>query len=233
MSHILDIDIKHCLSLPIPYLLQEFTKKVMLQKKDANGWGIMHWAVATGNVQKVKELIEADFDFSIKSFNNEFPKDFFEFSVGGSIVKLNNDFLSFSRGGITPAHLSIFLYSQYDMSSFGKGQMTFQTLKQNQDEIISLFNNDILSFTDLSGFSVVDYAFMMQNIECIEKIMKIDAVFDGLKKIKIETAKNIIEGFKKHQIKTDLFFENKINDILNVLQKKADFVKLKESLPKK
>jgi hypothetical protein len=230
--------IRDYLLLPVEYLLQEFEKEDLVKAQDDWGWGFMHWAVANNDYIKIKELLEVGFNFNLLSNNVFLPPYFFNIlnGISGNTIETQKNgkfrFISFSSGGISPAHLSIALYNQYSTLAeiTQKGKFGFDSLKKDQLNIIEIFTKNNFEIEDGSGFSVSDYCFMFENMDCIEHILKVDPQFESLRKIKYETAKRILISYKKYKYKKDLFSEEVIDNIIKNLTINEEFMKLNKTV---
>lgn len=209
----IDLELPNCLSLPIPYLLQKHSLTALKEHKDLQGFGLLDWAVCQCDIEKINELKEANFSFNQHTINNKIPKNLFK--------GLNKEYvIFFSKGGLTPIHLLVFLYKKYDsIGSNIKGQFSIETNKQKLLSFFKSLNNEDFSLKDYSNLSVTDYCFILENIKLINLISKKDPLFLSLNNIRVNTAYDIIKNYDKFKNKDKLDLSIISNNLKTRLEK--------------
>lgn len=213
------------LSLPISYLLQDYTVKELEACKDKNGFGLMEWAIAQLNFQKVNELIKYGFSFEQKILSNKIPAQM--------IKGINKEsHLFFTDGGMTPLHLLVYIFKSYTdiINADNKGTFDF---KVGKSKIVSFFeklNTKNFFLKDSSNFTITDYCFLLETYELLFLIQEKDSIFNSLNKINHHTALNITLDFKEFKNDSNNFNFDNIIHKLNICHNKNE---LEKSLPLK
>lgn len=197
-----NVDNQYLLNVPIAYTLQNKTVKDLESSFDSNGWNIMHYAVADANMPKITELIHFSFNWSVNGNKNCIPIGIYNTNEKKKPQKVKLlDKIPFCQSGFSPVHLAMFLFSHYNKLS---DEYFYQKLCEDYMEIISLLvsnNGDLDSHIDADGLSLFDYAFLLEDLQLIDKIQMIDPGFCSLKKVPHSIAKQILEVMAiKHKI---------------------------------
>lgn len=204
MSDLLkECNIQDLIKTPLAYLLNVYENNDLSNILDENGWTIMHWAVANADLSKVKELIHFNFDFAKNSSQNYIPLNAY---VIADKKKSDNIYLPnkvpFCIKGFSSLHLLVFLFDHYKKLS---NEFFYSKCADKHLECLKFLvdsNYNILSIYDSNGYSLFDYAFLLENIELIEYLFSKDNTFSTLNRVKLTVAKKIIEVIKIKTNKT-------------------------------
>jgi hypothetical protein len=210
-----NVDNQCLLNIPIAYILQSKTVQEIEQSFDSNGWNIMHYAVADANTPKIAELIHFSFNYSINGTRNYIPLSVYSSNEKKKPQKVKLlDKIPFCKNGFSPVHLAMFLFHHYNTLS---EEFFYQQLAEEYMKVISLFINSethLESFVDIDGHSLFDYAFLLEDLELIDKLQMVDPSFYSLKKVSAEVGKQIAEVMEiKYKTKG-------LEQVLNALDKK-------------
>lgn len=220
-------DLKNCLEIPLPYLLQLYSKEELMKLTDNEGFGLMHWAVGESNFSKIYEMIDSGFELNIKSNTNTLNLDLQILSqLDEGNLKIN-----FSDGGLTPLHLNIYLYKQYEKkySQSGKGAFQMEILMKKQLEFFKELSSENYFFTDNSNLSITDYCFLLENITYLNIIISNDPSLESLKQVTPKTALLIIKNYNKYKQNIKPF---NLDNLLSLLEKKSQYTDLTSKLNK-
>lgn len=231
------LSLPDCLNIPVPYLLQEHSFETLEQLKDSDGWSFMHWAIARADYGKIGELKECGFHFNSLSENNNISDKFLSILTNSQKEAISFNFnISFNKKGYSPLHLLVFLNKQFeDLSQrASKGNFIWSSLCQQQVLIFNdFFSLENLSVVDSDGLTPTDYCFLLENFSFLNHIYQLDPSFSTLSKVKLKTAKHILEIFKKHKAKKDVIYEKTIQNYIDILEVKVNKEQLESSLPQK
>lgn len=226
------------LNIPMAFLLQEHSEEKLHNFQDCHGFTFFHWAVATNDVRKVVELLHCQFDYSVCGSTNKIPQEILN-NAPISVNLIQEHSIPFCKSGYSPIHLSIFLHTLY-MKAEGKEGDKAHRARNTQYDIIKLFHaydTEIFSHEDNSGYTVLDYCFLLENIDLIEYAILHNPSMNGLKAVHTKTALEIIEIYDLkrevpiREFNSDLKIANPL--IKDSLLKKLQYEKLSSQLPVK
>ena len=196
-------NIEKLLNTPLEYLLTIDTKENLENIKDENGLTVMHWAIVKRNIPKIKELLHLNFNFNdIFSINNVLQTI--------KIENLNNKSLEkiFNLETYNPIQLCMFLVDYLDNKEGKQKEFKVEILFKEYLNILSIIVEKI-NLQDLkkhdNNFSILDYAFILENVHLIKLLSIKDNNYSNLHKVKPNIALKIIEGMKvKYKIDNSL-----------------------------
>lgn len=230
-----ELQLPACLNIPTAFLLQEYPKEHLYTFKDSLHFSFFHWAVIQNNVQKVVELLNFNFNYSICTNSNIIPS-----SIWNHDNIINDYIIPFNKNGYSPVHLSVFLHKFYDNIENKNSQGNKNNHKHLQKIIILeflKFDSSIFSLKDKDSYTVLDYCFLSENIELIELALTYNPNMDALNKVKTETALSIIDTINlKNKIKVSEFSPESflVNPLIEKnLKIKISYDTLNNSLPLK
>ena len=231
MSFLENLQLPECLKIPTPFLLQEYPKEKLTELQDENGFGFVHWAIAQTQLDKLEELLDCDFHLNLKSSSNLLPENLFYDLEEIHNVRFNRS-IPFTKGGLTPIHVSVVLHQKFEKSVANKKGIELKTLAQKQRAILCRLAEeyDIFSVEDTSGLTVTHYCFLLEDFTLLELILRHDPEFNSLNRVKINTAIRIIELYQKNK---DTQFIDTLGQALALLKKKENYLSLSASLPEK
>lgn len=220
-NSIKNFDKDYLIHTPMSFILQSHSKESIESLQDENGWTITHYAVAEGDISKIKELIHFNFNFGINSHNNYVNPDYIQINDkkrNPDKFELLNK-IPFNKNGFNAIDLCLFLYNQYiKLNKQNNNDFFYNNYLINYQNILNLLltKNNVFNTTlrDNNGQSFFDYAFLLENVVIIEFLSKIDHEFKSLSKVDLNTAKKILEVL---QIKNN---EHQLQKIISVLNAK-------------
>lgn len=230
-------DLSNLLNMPVAYLLQENKIEDISKLRDVNNYSLLHCSVLNNNLEKVLELLNFNFNTKVLTQNSEIPlvliKKFINF-------EFNNLFkISFLKEGYTALHLNIFLLNYYTHLKPEKGNFAIEKFKDKQQKILDLFieyDSHCIGITDQSGFSLFDYAILLENNQLINKFYKLNNNFSFLNNVNKDTALKILKliNIKKQKVDNKEISIEPIEDIIIInLEKIILFEKLQLDLEQK
>ena len=223
------MNFKNNLLTPIPYLIQ---KNFDFNSLDEKGWSLAHYAVALGNIKKIKEYLFFNININNLSKNSIIPDNLLA-SYGkednGQIVSLA---VPFTEKGISPFHLNIYLINYYR----NKNHVEYQKNLSAQENIFELIiekDSDSIYWQDNDFLTSTDYCIMDFNIKLIQNIIKIDPEMSSVMGLTSKTAQHIFE-VNLHQLKkTTSSYNSKDIEFVNYLINFFKAKQTKENLEKK
>lgn len=231
------LSLPDCLNIPVPYLLQEYNFETLQELRDDDGWSFMHWAIARADYGKIGELKECGFKFDALSKNNNISDKYLSILTNAQKEAVSFHFnIPFNKQGYSPLHLLIFLNKQFEELSqrASKGNFFWNSLCQQQILIFNdFFSLEHLSVVDSDGLTPTDYCFLLENFSFLNHIYQFDPSFNTLGKVKLKTAKHILDIFLKHKVKKDIVYSKAIQDFIDILEIKINKEQLESSLSQK
>jgi hypothetical protein len=226
-----NVDKQYLLDIPMAYLLQNKDISEIEKDFDNNGWNILHYAIADADLGKMVELLHFDFDWNLQSKSNFIPSNIYKFYDKKRHLDIKKmERIPFCDNGFTPLHLLMFLFNFYSHASDDFGHYT--SIISNYRYILEIFfeeKSSWVEYIDSNGHSLLDYAFLLENLDLINSIQKFDPTFSNLKKVSSPVAKKIIEIMQLKLIKHE---KNKYSKV-DVISVKSSLNEIKELLEKK
>lgn len=211
-----NVDNQYLLNVPLAYILQNRTVEEIERDFDSNGWSVLHHAIAEGDISKIAELIYFGFNWGVNGSTNFIPE--FAYQVSDKRKQNRNRLLTrmpYCVNGYSPTHLAMYLFAHYNSLAT---EFSYQKLADHYKDILSALisdKTDWQSHIDSDGNSLLDYAFLSEDVSLIEMMQNIEPTFSNLKKVPPLVAKKILEvmNFKtKSSVPTNIIsaLDNKI-----------------------